>query len=40
MSQMGQSRRFCGVRGMSGLPPIATELLHYGNRRAGSNRVG
>jgi hypothetical protein len=29
MSEVGQSRRFCGVRGMSGLPPIATELLHW-----------
>jgi len=36
---VGHSRPFGDVDGMSALPPIATELLHYGNRRAAFDRV-
>jgi hypothetical protein len=30
---MGHQRRFERPQRMSALPPIATELLHYGKRR-------
>ena len=35
MSQLGHLRRFGCARGMSALPPIATESLRRGNRRKG-----
>jgi hypothetical protein len=34
-SVLGQKRRFDRAPGMSALSPMATRLLHYGNRRFG-----
>jgi len=38
LSQLGQSRHFERAPAMSAFPPIATELLRYGNRRDDSIR--
>jgi hypothetical protein len=36
---MGQKRQIDDVRAMSACPPIATELLHYGNTGARSEAL-